>query len=146
MCDKFLYTNLLIKSFTQQHLSESEIELIKFLLTNNPTQNKADMIFNNINIENISDNKILFISYFIKLNPQITLNDKLLTKIKIVKDFYMKKRMELYVHLDKILQKYNAINENPMLLKGAAMSYLNPNLLRTMSDIDILVSNNSYNN
>lgn len=144
MDNKFLYTNLLIKTFTKQYLSE--YELIKFLLSDNPTQCEADRVLENVDIENLQDNLLLVLAYFCKLHPEIILNECVLSKIKVVKDFYMKKRMELYVHSDKYAQKYNDIKEIPMLLKGGLMSYLNPELLRTMNDIDILVSENAYKN
>ena len=137
--------NILINSFLEQHLSKNEKDLVTLLLSDRPSQKSVNEVFENIDIENLSDNKILFINYFLRQNPDIICPKLYIQRLTEVKNFYIHRWLELLVHYSKISQEFNKKNVAPMLLKGALLCYLNPNLLRTMGDIDILVPSKIYN-
>jgi len=139
MDKSFRILNLLISVFIQKHLSENEKTVFEFMLSKNPDLESAKKLFENFDISSASDNKILLFSNFVKTHPKLGLDKFLPAKTSELKEFYMRRRLELFVHLDKVAGEFNAQGVRPMLVKGALMSFLNPDLLRTMGDVDIIV-------
>ena len=137
-------TDALIENFYNEILKDNEKELLQFIFSTNPTQEKLDELMNDWDIEVKGSAKSLMLSYMLKIHPYLKFNQYNEPRLKGLLNYFRFHNLKVIAHFTKIGKVLNKNNITPMILKGIAMKYLRPDLPRVMGDSDILVHDRDF--
>lgn len=141
---KYSITDALIENFYNEILKDNEKELLQFIFSENPTQEKLDELMSDWDIEVKGGAKSLMLSYMLKIHPYLKFSQYNEPRLKGLLNFFRFHNLKVITHLTKIGRVLNQNGITPMILKGAAMRYLRPDLPRVMGDSDILVHDKDF--
>ena len=134
----------LIKTFFSEILSEKDVKLLNLTFSENPTQDVLDEFLKDYDIETVGGSKVILLSYFMKLHPQLNFTAYEQNRLKGLLNFYKFQNLKIISHYSKVGRELNKENIPFIILKGGAMRFLRPEFARTMSDIDILVPEQNF--
>ena len=133
------FENSLINKYISLLLTEKDLRLLKLIFLQEPSQQELDEFLSNYDIEAAGSYKVLLLSYFMKMHPQLKFTDYETPRLKGLLNFYRFQNMKLISYFMKIGQVFKENHIQMMILKGLAIKHLRPDLPRAMGDIDVLV-------
>lgn len=136
--------DMLIDGFKRELMSKNDENLVNFIFSPDPTQEKLDKFLSKWDIEVAGSAKALMLAYFMKLRPELKFNDYTAPRLKGLLNYYKFQNMKLFSHFTKICHKLKSQNIDFMILKGGAMKCIHNEFPRVMGDIDILVKEKDY--
>jgi hypothetical protein len=122
-----------------EHVSEQDQLLLNCIFIEEPTQELLDHAMQVCDIEVLGGHKSLLLSYLMQANPELKLPDYSGPRIEGVFRYFRFANMKVLAHFSKIGRALNKASIPLLLFKGGAMKVLRPELSRRMSDIDIVV-------
>jgi hypothetical protein len=134
LADKF-YTDL-VKTEDQSFLD--------LIFSENPSQKALDELLQIWDIEAKGSTSSLMLSYLMKEHPELKFNDYEAPRLKGLIDFHKFSNLKTLSYFSKVGKELNKAGITPMILKGAAIKALRPELARPMADVDFLVRTNEY--
>ena len=136
--------DVLIDSFYSEIISYHEAELLKLVLSKAPLQKQVDNLLKFWDIEEKPVDKSLLLAYFMKEHPEVKFTTYEAPRLNGLLMKQRFKNLQVLVPSFKIIKELNKNGILPMLVKGAAMKFLRPDLPRVMGDVDILVSEDDF--
>ena len=136
--------DVLIDSFYSEIISYHEAELLKLVLSKAPRQKQVDNLLKFWDIEEKPVDKSLLLAYFMKEHPEVKFTTYEAPRLNGLLMKQRFKNLQVLVPSFKIIKELNKNGILPMLVKGAAMKFLRPDLPRVMGDVDILVSEDDF--
>lgn len=114
--------------------------LIDTVFARQPAQDMLDRCLERNDIEVIGGYKSLLLSYLQKDHGELRFSEYAAPRLRGLIEFYRFANIKLLSHFSRIGKVVNRAGIPFVLLKGAAMKVLRPELPRPMNDVDILVS------
>ena len=134
----------LIEKFYNEIMGVEEKLLIDLMLSDNPAQNKLDELLKLWDIEVKQNSKSLLLAYFLKMHNTLKATEYEEPRLKGLLLNQRFRNLQIFAHFTKIGKALNKKGIIPLIFKGGAMKFLNPELPRYMGDIDVMVLENQW--
>jgi len=125
-------------------LNGKNSRLLGLLLSDNPNQKELDTILRSCLPEKPNNEVLLLLQNFHSLHPSLVFPNTYYALFKGIKALYHHSSSRLNSHFGKIGNKLTQAGISFSLIKGGAMCCLNPDSLRFMEDIDVLVKKEDF--
>lgn len=125
--------------FYDQHVTKRDRDLLNLVFDKRPTQKFLDEALEACDIEVLGPSKSLMLSYFMREHPELEFSPYAKPRLQGLINFYRFCNIKTLSHFSKIGKALNGHNIPMILVKGAAMKTLRPELSRPMGDVDILI-------
>ncbi|GHV57725.1 hypothetical protein FACS1894182_07360 [Bacteroidia bacterium] len=135
-----LYTSLQAKA----KITVKDILLLRLLFSESITQNDISELLEGYDIDSASIEFNTLLAYLMQEHSEIQLPEELIPRLKGVVRFLLYKNATLLQGFTEVGKNLNTKNIPLLLIKGAAMRFLDMNKPRLMWDVDFVVNEENY--
>jgi hypothetical protein len=135
----------IVKTYTNNIISENTRQLLELIYDNNIKQKQLDDFLSNYDIEEEPEyEKLLLLSYLEKTKQNLDYGKYNTPRIRGIFEYYKFSNIKVLSGFSKIGKILNEAKIPILLFKGGVMKFFRPELSRPMGDVDFLVPLEKY--
>lgn len=140
-----LVLDKLVENFCNELMNSQVRKLLELSFKNDVSQAELNELLGKWDRIYSQETKTLLFSYFRKLHPNLIFDDEFEAQLKALVQKY---RLNNIAIVSPFIKAGKILNQNgiyPLVLKGLAMRFFRPDLVRIMGDVDFLVRDVDFN-